>query len=105
MAEGTATAKSAVAIFCYDSKDLTDYRKLLEEIAEDVALKGLPQRYKVSVVRSPIQDDKDNNNCRRVNKEAWNDYTKLGLLHRRWDILCAVVTLSDNAGVSSEKEG
>ncbi|OWY94455.1 hypothetical protein PHMEG_00035806 [Phytophthora megakarya] len=59
------------------------------------------------------EDSKDSNNCglfvclffwRRVYKEAGSDYSELGLLHRRWDVLCGMVTASDNANVDDNEK-
>ncbi|EEY57748.1 uncharacterized protein PITG_00319 [Phytophthora infestans T30-4] len=75
-------------IYCYDSFDKRSNQIMLAELAEEIGRKALS----------------DSDNCglfiilhfwRRFVKEMGSDYTTVGLLRRRWDVLRTVVDFSD----------
>ncbi|KAE8969264.1 hypothetical protein PR001_g27552 [Phytophthora rubi] len=91
-------------VYCYDSLAKRVNQKLLSEMAEELVKRCLPQPYTIATVLSPIQKDSDNCGLficlyfwRRLFKEAGNDYSKTGLLRRRWDVLRAIVNFSDSS--------
>ncbi|KAE8969285.1 hypothetical protein PF002_g21706 [Phytophthora fragariae] len=94
--------KKNKAIYCYDSMDKRANYNLLEALAQELVDRGLSSSHQIVSVHSPIQMDSDNCGLfvcsffwRRVDKEAGNDYTKNGLLRRRWHIMRTVVNFSD----------
>uniref|UniRef100_H3H7N6 Ubiquitin-like protease family profile domain-containing protein n=1 Tax=Phytophthora ramorum TaxID=164328 RepID=H3H7N6_PHYRM len=96
-------------IYCYDNMNKRANYKLLEALAQELVKRGLSCEHQIIFVQSPIQKDSDNCGlfvcmffwC-RVDEEAGNDYTKDGLLRRRWDIFKTVVNFSISNGMEEQ---